>query len=209
MPESTMFHTDLATFNHNGVTLEIEAAPSLERLVTDSTDPDRIPYWAVLWDAAPALARWIIEEDGWADVRVLELGCGVGLVGLCAAALGARVTQTDLFPEAAAAARANARRNGFMGIRHVVADWRHWPLKESWPVVLGSDLAYERAAHAPLLAVLERTVAPGGVALIADPGRPMSLDFFALAERAGWGVEVRQPGEGVQRWELRPPRTAF
>ncbi len=200
------FSTEPYDFNHREVNLEIAAAPSLDRLVTDRTDPDRIPFWAVVWDAAPALARWIVERDDWRGTRVLELGCGVGLAGLAAAAMGAKVTQTDLFPEAVAAARANSRRNGLTDVRHVAADWHQWPFREPWPLVLGSDLAYERASHAPLLEVLNQAVAPEGAALIADPGRPMSLDFFVLAERSGWRVQMRDLGE-VQLWELRRPRS--
>ena len=44
---------------------------------------------------------------------VLDLGCGSGLQGIVAAKLGAgRVVGTDVLPEAARAAEANARRNG-------------------------------------------------------------------------------------------------
>jgi predicted nicotinamide N-methyase len=126
-----------------------------------------------------------------------------------AAALGAYVTQTDRFPEAVTLSRANARGNRLRHVRQVAADWRAWPLCGAWPAVLGADLTYERASHGSLLAVLEQSVAPGGAAYLADPGRPMSLEFFSRAEARGWRVEMEEvlaeDGPRVWIYTLRPP----
>jgi len=185
-------------FTHGPVSLDVLAAPDLDALVGEGTDPERIPYWSVLWESAYTLARRLVEQDGWEGTPVLELGCGAGLTGLALAARGARVTQTDLFPEAVSLARQNAARNG-LKVRHAAADWHAWPLAGAWPVVLGSDLTYERVSHRPLLDVLRLALAPGGTAYVADPGRPMSLDFFALAEAEGWGVEM-EPAPDAPVW---------
>ncbi len=56
---------------------------------------ERLPYWAELWTSSFALARFCLEENGFRGKRVLELGCGVGLVGLSAASGGAHVVMTD------------------------------------------------------------------------------------------------------------------
>ena len=182
------------------VVLSVRAAPGKEPLVDDTTDPDRIPYWQVIWDAAPALAQWLAANLELQGIPVLELGCGAGLVGLTAAALGARVTQTDLFSEAVELARANALLNGLTGIRFTTADWTHWPLRERWPIILGSDLTYERASHGPLLDVLDRALAPGGGAYLADPGRPMTEAFMAEARTQGWHLRSHElPGNPAYR----------
>jgi predicted nicotinamide N-methyase len=175
-------------FTHEGIVLQIEAARDLDALLADDMDADRIPFWAVLWDSAPVLTRWLLERGECSGMPVLELGCGAGLVGLALAAAGARVTQTDRFPEAVALARKNAHRNAITNVYHAAADWRAWPLQGRWPVVVASDVAYERPCHGPLLDVLGETVARGGTAFIADPGRPMSGDLFCLAEAEGWFV---------------------
>jgi ETFB lysine methyltransferase len=179
-------------FRYGPLDLSVMAAADLDALLTDDLDPEQIPFWSVLWTSAGGLARKLVEQGGWSGIPILEVGCGAGLAGLAAAALGARVTQTDLSPEAVRLARLNAERNGLSGIHRAAADWRVWPLQGSWPVVLGSDVAYERAAHGALLEVLNQAVAPGGMAYLSDPDRPMSLDFFARAEAEGWRVGIEE-----------------
>ena len=175
--------------------LTLRAAPSLDALVTAESDADRLPYWAVLWPTAEQLATRLLAERSWVGVEVLELGCGPGLTGLALAAAGASVTQTDLFPEAVALAQANALENGLHHLQYAAADWRDWPFRQGWPVIVASDVTYERAVHPALLQVLAAALAPGGMAHLADPGRPMSLDFFARAEQEGWRVEIEPLSE--------------
>lgn len=74
-----------------------------------------MPYWATLWPGALLLAdvvaAWAVVGDPSAVPHVLELGCGVGLVGLVAASRGYRVTLSDYDEDALAFAAENARRN--------------------------------------------------------------------------------------------------
>jgi len=52
-----------------------------------------LPYWAELWPAARALAAALPPVAG---LRVVELGCGLGLPSLVAAAGGAEVAPACL-----------------------------------------------------------------------------------------------------------------
>ena len=56
---------------------------------------DPAPYGAVLWDSATALARRLFRAE-LQGRRVLELGCGCGLVGVVCATRGAIVLCTDV-----------------------------------------------------------------------------------------------------------------
>src|SRR5436190_5195615 len=69
-----------------------------------------LPYWAELWPSGVALARQV-HNRSWRGARVLELGCGLGLVSTAAALAGARVLATDWSPASVAATQANAERN--------------------------------------------------------------------------------------------------
>lgn len=191
------------TFAEGGVRLDLLSVPDVDLLIDDDLDLDRPPYWAVTWPSARALARQLVRsgERGRPlfppGTPVLELGCGAGLVGLVAARLGARVVQTDYIAPALTLAGVNAERNALPSLRRVAADWRHWPLRATFPLVLASDVTYEGDFHAALADVLDRSLAPGGVALLADPGRLPSLSFFAALERDGWKVTVSELPEEI------------
>ena len=151
-------------------------------------DDEFLPYWAELWPSAHALTEVLLQRD-LRGVRVLELGCGLGLPSLAAAAAGADVTATDWAPDAVNLLRDNARRNG-LNIRCEAWRWSDPPerLGAPWPLVIGSDLLYE-ARNAPWLrAALDSLVAPGGEALIADPGRAAAEGFLRGLEPVAPGV---------------------
>jgi predicted nicotinamide N-methyase len=180
----------------DGRALVVTAAADLEALLLTDREIEKPPYWAVLWPAGLALASHLKTQRNLVRKVTLELGCGAGLAGLVARCRGARVLQTDLFPEAVALARWNARRNRVGGIRYLAMDWTRWSLGGRFELILGADLLYERSLHAPLRAVLEANLAPGGEILIADPGRPLAVEFAAGLEAAGWRVAMEPlPGE--------------
>jgi predicted nicotinamide N-methyase len=60
---------------------------------------ERLPYWADIWPSARVLADRVaaMRVD---ERRLLELGCGAGLVSVAAAMAGFEVTATDYYDEA-------------------------------------------------------------------------------------------------------------
>jgi predicted nicotinamide N-methyase len=129
-----------------------------------------LPYWADLWPAANALAEALPDVAG---LRVVELGCGLGLPSLVAAARGAHVTATDWSPDAIDLLRENARRNGIV-LHAEVRDWRDpWPAR--FDLALAADVLYERRNVEPLAARI-RELAPE--ALVGLAGRPYEDAFL-------------------------------
>jgi predicted nicotinamide N-methyase len=57
------------------------------------------PYGGRVWDSGFSVAAWLEAEGRGPELlrgqKVLELGSGAGMVGLCCAMLGADVTLTD------------------------------------------------------------------------------------------------------------------
>ena len=157
------------------------------------------PYWAVLWRSGVALAR---ELDGepLRGLRVVELGCGLGVPSIAAARAGATVLATDQSPEAVELVARSARANG-VPVETAVADWgspAELLQRAPFDLALAADVLYERAAVARLLSLLPR-LAPG--ALLADPGRPAAQAFVEQARRRA-RVETRERGV-VQLHRLR------
>jgi len=150
------------------------------------------PYWEVLWRSGVALAREL-EGEQLRGLRVVELGCGLGLPSVVAASAGASVLATDAAPEALELVRRNSDAN-CVRLDTATADWdAPDELVERGPfdLVLAADVLYERPAVARLLSLLPR-LAPS--AWIADPGRPAAVVFMEEARRRGWPVETRERG---------------
>ncbi|HXG23646.1 MAG TPA: methyltransferase domain-containing protein [Chthonomonadales bacterium] len=178
----------------------------LETVQTDG-DLQRFPYGLLLWTSAVGLARRLAVEPALVRGKtVLELGAGVGLPGMVAQALGAQVTQTDYQADALNLARINALRNGVEGVRYLLADWREFYPVESYDVIIGSDVLYERTLHADLARILRRVLAPGGMLLLADPLRPQAVEFMSRLEGEGWRIEM----EGLTvAWQEETREIAF
>jgi predicted nicotinamide N-methyase len=147
--------------------------PSVDDLIdeADFERDERLPYWADLWPSAIALATAVSAREG-AGGRALELGCGLGLPALVAANTGFDVTATDYYEDALRFARRNAARNLGRDITTRLVDWSAFPGDLGrFDLVLASDVLYERRNASLVAQAVVRSLAPGGVALIADPGR--------------------------------------
>jgi predicted nicotinamide N-methyase len=131
-----------------------------------------LPYWAELWPAARALAGALPHVAG---LRVVELGCGLGLPSLVAAARGARVTATDWAAEAVDLLRENAARNG-LEIDVERRDWRDgWEAR--FDLAIAADVLYERRNVEPLV---ERLAEIAPTTLLGLAGRPHEQAFLEL-----------------------------
>jgi predicted nicotinamide N-methyase len=164
-----------------GVELELVRPESAEALIDEEAfaDDEFLPYWAELWPAARALASALPDVAG---LRVVELGCGLGVPSLVAAARGAEVTATDWAADAIELLRMNAARNG-LALVVEVRDWRE-PWDERFDLALAADVLYERRNVEPLLARLAE-LAPR--ALVGLAGRPYEAEFL---RRAGVVEEI-------------------
>jgi predicted nicotinamide N-methyase len=132
-----------------------------------------LPYWAELWPASIALAGALPDVGG---LRVVELGCGLGVPSLVAAARGAEVTATDWATDAIDLLRENATRNG-LELHAEVRDWRE-PWLARFDLALAADVLYEQRNVEPLLERL-RELAPK--ALVGLAGRPYEAEFLGRA----------------------------
>ena len=74
---------------------------------------DYMPYWADLWPAARMLAKAILRETWVPGQSALEVGCGLGLPGIAALAMGLNVTFSDYDATALHFAADNARAERF------------------------------------------------------------------------------------------------
>lgn len=188
-------------------TLSIVHPASAEDLIdeADFERDERLPYWAELWPSARVLAEHVTTLNG-RGRRLLELGCGSGVVATCASLAEFDVTASDYYDDAPRFARVNAWRNSAADVRGMLLDWRDVPGDlPRFDVVVASDVLYERPYGELVARVIARTLTADGVALLADPGRVGRDNFLAaLAENALALRETRRVPfqEGAIRQEI-------
>lgn len=168
-------------------------------------DDEKMPYFALVWPSAKALAAALLAGGDWRGKHVLDLGCGLGLVGLAALARGAHVTFLDWEPTALRLAEASAIASGWKEFDCVAADWRSAPPLPPFDRVLGADVLYEHRNAPGVAAFLAKYTAPAGEAWIVDPGRLHAASFPDHLAAAGLSVrETRTlpPRDEVKQFTL-------
>jgi predicted nicotinamide N-methyase len=197
-----------------GRTLHLTQVSDLDALVAKMDvldDDERIPYWAEFWPSSFALADLILTKGIVADQDVIEVGCGLGLVGLCAALSGARVLLTDYDPDALLLAELNLLQNGVVDGQFALMDWRTPHIGRSFDTVLAADVLYERRSFEPVLKAVQALLRPTGTAWIAEPNRAIAKEFFENLQRSatfsGQRVEsaIKVPGEpdfSIAIWQI-------
>ncbi len=172
-----------------------------ERLLEDPDvclrfdEDEYLPYWATLWPAGLALAEAVAR---WGDVThssdpptVLELGCGLGLVGLVALDLGYRVILSDYDEDALAFARVSAERNRLPVPETPYVDWRKNYADLRPARILAADVLYEARNLTPVARFIRAHLKRGGFALVGDAYRSTADAFAEVANAAGLSVSVR------------------
>ena len=115
---------------------------------------------------------------------------------------------TDWSPDAVSATAANAERNG-VEIETLQCSWAEPDAiveRAPWPLVLASDVLYERRNVEQLLDLLPRLVDETGLVLLADPGRVPAERF--LARGAGARLDGAKRREPARAARAHPPPQA-
>jgi len=144
---------------------------------------DELPYWTKIWPGSIVLASFISSRKAGLG-RVLELGAGLGVPGLVAAAQGRSVVLTDLEPDALEFARAAVELNEMDDRVQVMAlNWSAPPPDlGTFDTVLGSEILYHPPLYPTLVDLLDRILAPEGTAYITHEERPFGIRFFEEAD---------------------------
>jgi len=134
-----------------------------------------------------ALERWA-DEGHLAGARVLDVGCGSGILSLAAAKLGAtQVLGVDTDPIAAEATLSNARRNRL--VRKVRARRGSLPLPESPFDIVLANLIASVLGH--LAGELAASLRPGGRLLASGIFKHREDEVRAAFDRVGLSVVGR------------------
>lgn len=163
--------------------------------------PAEPPYWMHLWPGALAAARRVSElVESRRGVRVVELGCGLGLPALVAAQRGARVVASDWLAAPLEFVRRSAAANGSR-VDVLRMDWSTPCLRPRFDLCVGADVGYDAGAEAGLVGAMLAALAPGGRIVLADSVNTARATLAARLQAAGLRVAVRE----VREWEEGRP----
>lgn len=166
---------------------------SAEALLDEAefTRDQRMPYWADIWPSSTALAREVLRQSG-RGRRAIEIGCGVGVGAVAAACAGYEVTVSDYYEDAMRFAAANVKANTGVEASERLFDWRDVPESLGrFDLVLAADVLYETRYAGLVAGAVDAVLAPGGTALIADPGRIASSEFVLEMMARGFRCATR------------------
>lgn len=129
-----------------------------------------------VWETSLRLIEFLDRNpDQWKGLRVLEIGCGWGLVGVYLAKVhSCRVTCCDLDPYVLPVVDIHSQFNGISVATKTArfSDWKSEDLK-NFDLIIGAEVCYSEEVAIELSQMMERAFfAKVQQVMIADPGRP-------------------------------------
>jgi predicted nicotinamide N-methyase len=172
------YDTVTTTVKINGKTLRLFTPASIDRFINQDDLMDNFPLWAKIWEASGVLATHLVGMPPDPMKSMLEIGCGLGMVGIAAAKVGHRITMTERNPDALNFARANALANGCPSVSIQRLDWNAPQLKGRFDTIVGSETVYRTEDICGLEAMFDRYLNPGGSIILSEGVRRTGVDFW-------------------------------
>ncbi len=144
-----------------------------------------LPLWAKIWPPAFMLS-FFLQRLPCQGKAMLEIGGGVGVCGLFAAAAGFDVTITDIIPDALLFTRINILHNGLQDKAQVQkADFLSDSLDRKYDYIIASDIIYGQPNLRPLVKFLLAHLrsGPEAEAILAKGFRRNASRFLGAAEK--------------------------
>ncbi len=151
--------------------------------------------WAlfgVVWPSSMMLAD-MMDEQAFTGLRVLEMGCGLGLASLVAARRGANITASDYHPLAQSFLESNSHDNALADIPFVCSDWAKPDLAlGKFDLMIGSDLLYEPNHPELLSQFIDLHASLNVTVIIIDPNRRQQAQFSQRMLALGFDCVVEK-----------------
>ncbi|MEM7365233.1 MAG: methyltransferase domain-containing protein [Pseudomonadota bacterium] len=153
------------------------------------------PLFGMVWPSSIALAHLLLDRDITAQ-RILEVGCGLGLVSQLLKLHGADITAMDIHPIVGDLLARNCRLNRIGPIPFVAASWGdHHTDLGSFGLIVASDVLYEPDHVRTLPGFLRNHIHRDGEVIIVDPDRGQSDLFLDSMVRAGFDASVQESAD--------------
>ncbi|MBT9437794.1 MAG: methyltransferase [Desulfobacterales bacterium] len=152
---------------------------SLDRFIDPENVFNNFPLWAKIWEPCLILADYLASMPVNPEKRFLEIGGGLGLVGIVASSFGHKVTMTEYNHDALNFAKANAHINNCSSnIEIKELDWNKPELKGTFDRILGCEIIYKKESFYPILRLFRTYLKEDGEILLSERARKSSMEFF-------------------------------
>ncbi len=167
--------TEVAVGGHK---FQILLPKTLDCFIKPQDILQEFPLWAKIWPASWVLADYLAAMPVDDRKQFLEIGAGIGLVGIAAAFSGHRITMSEHSEHALQFARANALTNGCPRLPIIDLDWSHPGLAGRFDFIVASEVMYRKEDCRPMLGLLQSCLKPGGEVILAGEMRKSSMEFY-------------------------------
>ena len=199
MPAGPQQHTPKHARQAFGLTILDTRHPAVRRLRYEAQP---LLHGQKVWHASFLLMDYLQQHGLHRGARVLEVGCGWGLVGIyCAKTFHAQVTGLDADAAVFPYLRLHAQLNGVhIETRQGTFADLSAPDLAAFDLIIGSDICFWDELVEPLYHLVQHGVNTGvAEILVADPDRP---PFDELCARCG-----QHSNAAVLDWEITKPVT--
>jgi predicted nicotinamide N-methyase len=198
MPASPKRYTRKQERQAFGLTMLHTSHPEVRRLQHEAARPSL--HGQKVWRASFLLMDYLQQRRLTTPARVVELGCGWGLVGIyCAKTFNAYVTGFDADAAVFPYLMLHAQLNG-VHIQTRQRSFEHIQPQDlvACDLMVGADICFWDELIDPLYHLVQHGIAAGvAEILLADPGRPPFDDLCARC--------VQQGAAEVLDWEITKP----
>ncbi len=176
------YETDVSPVTIRNRRFQFLVPKSIDRFLNPDNPFEQFPLWAKIWDASLILADELAGLSVSPGATFVEIGCGLGLVGVVAASFGHDVTMTEHDPHALAFVRANALMNGLDRLRVMPLDWDQPALDKTFDFIVGSEIIYHERDFDPIRELFQRLLKPGGEIILCSEIREANMGFLSFLQ---------------------------
>ena len=177
------YDVELTTFSVGSHQLQLFVPRKIDAFINPDDLFTDFPLWSKIWEATAVLANHLNTMKVNPDHRLLEIGSGMGVAGLCGNKMGHRITITEYNEDAINFARANALLNGMDPSIIAKLDWNQPMVQGKFDYIIGSEVVFKETDFPGLYFLFQKYLKPGGRIVLAEGMRKTSLKFIQEMEK--------------------------